>query len=196
MLVNKVATYINLQHTLFLWVASFLYQRPWTLRVLYNILAGPSTSLEGDLSEFVPGICCIHFSSMGVAAWIAPVTTGTTDVFSSCILSQTLRYFSSLSCSVILMLRLPSCLLHPPLQCLAVSQWQDLCRVILHHLWRGVTTEFPVQTWYRCSCTLYQVLDCGIPCMLYLLASNTLLWCVGLSQGLICTASTLELAWW
>lgn len=48
-----------------------------------------------------------------------------------------------------------------------------------------VTLEFPVQTWYRCPCTPCQPLGFDVACSLYLLDS-------GLSQGLLCTAFTLD----
>lgn len=56
----------------------------------------------------------------------------------------------------------------------------------------NLTAEFSVQTWWRYSSTLYQLLDCNVLCMLYLLASYTLLLCPGLSQGLLCIACTLD----
>lgn len=130
----KSLRYINLQLTLFSWVASFKLRSstrgPETLRVLYNILAGPSTSLDRDLSEFFPGICCSHFSSMGVAAQIASMTTGTTNAFTSCILSKySLRLLDIfqflLFCHTDVAVAF--LLLQPPLQCPAVSQSQDLC---------------------------------------------------------------------
>uniref|UniRef100_A0A3P9JQ11 Ig-like domain-containing protein n=1 Tax=Oryzias latipes TaxID=8090 RepID=A0A3P9JQ11_ORYLA len=58
-----------------------------------------------------------------------------------------------------------------------------------------LTLGFPVHTLHTCSCILFQPLDCGAPCMLYLPASYTLQLCAGLFQAPLCTAYTLGLVW-
>uniref|UniRef100_A0A8C5ERG8 RING-type domain-containing protein n=1 Tax=Gouania willdenowi TaxID=441366 RepID=A0A8C5ERG8_GOUWI len=60
------------------------------------------------MSDVFPGICWSHSSSLGVTAPSAPMTTGTTDVFTLQVFSNSSLshwYFSSFSCSFFLMLK-------------------------------------------------------------------------------------------
>lgn len=160
----------------------------------------PSTGLFlTETSDVVSGICWSHFSSLGGSHHLQ-------------LLSQIL-VFLHFTCSFCLMLVLlyhlslkPSC----PL-CLS-PQWRAGSQSpVCHSASRSLTGSYlgcspppldvcptsvlPVQFGYRCSWTLYQLLCCDDPRMIYLLASLSLLLCAGLLQGLLSPACTLSPAW-
>lgn len=69
--------------------------------------------------------------------------------------------------------------LHHLFASLYLESPQDLSRVILQHLLGGVDylSEFPVETWYGCSCIQCQLLCFDIPSTFYQVASYILLLC-------------------
>lgn len=170
------------------------------------------------MSVFFPGICCSHCFSLGVTAPNAPMTTGTTVVFTSKAFSSSLfkpLYFSGFSCSFFLMLPLLGIGMSqwffsvpcPPPQCPFGCQLPSYQRCI----WRSHRTfahsisitfggvshldGLPTQTPHRYFCTLCRPPGCGIPFMLFISAYYILLLCVGLLLGPFCIVCTLGLAW-
>lgn len=145
------------------------------MSILLGILGVPSTALFWtEISDVVSGIFWSHSSSVGVTAPSDRMTTGTTVVFTPHILPNcSLRFWyfhsflwaSSWCCC---WWGWPHLSLHP--FCL----WPQCPHNVRHHLLvspylevhqdlssvevcQTLTWEFPVQTWYRCSCTLYYI---------------------------------------
>ena len=82
------------------------------------------------------------------------------------------------------------------ISCLSGCIWSS--HRILSQSLSTLTLKYLVQTWYRCPCTLYQLLICDVPCRFDLQESSTLLvmcWIVsGASLHTLHLRSSL--VWW
>lgn len=161
---------------------SVLYQRPGNeLNFLRSVLVVPAVLFWTESSEFVPGICWSHSSSLGVTAQSVPTPTGTTLAFTFHILSSfSFRpwYFSSFSCSFLMLLLclsplppsvprlLPQCLLGLPAPS-CPSGFRSPTRPLPCYS-PQLSEESPTWTWeslahqHKCSCLWYQLLGCSV----------------------------------